>query len=607
MALTAVCLTIALAAAKPLPALRVVGNQLIDPAGKPVLLKGTNLGNWFVIEPWMLGWTEGSSQIADQFEIEQTLAKRFGTAEKERLMDLYRSNWITVRDFKSIRSFGMNVVRLPMNYRLMEDDSQPMQLRKDAFKWIDKAVEMAASEGLYTILDMHGVQGGQSVYDHTGRAGQNHLWDQSANQQRLAWLWGELAKRYRDNPAVVAYDVFNEPYGGSHSQIKSVFSLCYQSIRKSDPEKLIFAMGSYDGFSFYGTPQENKWHNVGYQMHYYPGLFGGGDPIPQTHADHIAGLTTVAAESKRFQGPFLVGEMNVVFKAAGGGPLMRKYYDLHAGFGWHTTMWSYRINRPDAKPDEDSWGMVSNQDPTPKIDIKKSSKADIEQFFRSLGTMRLRVNESLRGALMAKSPPRVDLPSPPVRRTAAPKGSWPGWELADIGGDLPGGVEDLGGGAFALYGSGADIWGQQDAFSFLYKRVAGDFSAQAEVKSLERIEAYSKAGLMVRASGNSESPHVLLSLFPSGEVQMAFRASAGETTQGYGDVGRLEFGRAWIRVTRQGQTIAGEISSDGKNWRLVKSVQVSGWADSLMVGVVCLSHRTGWVGRAEYRGVNIQK
>ena len=49
--ITAALATLAFA---PLPKLTVKGPDLVDPAGKRVLLTGCNLGNWFVIEPWML-------------------------------------------------------------------------------------------------------------------------------------------------------------------------------------------------------------------------------------------------------------------------------------------------------------------------------------------------------------------------------------------------------------------------------------------------------------------------------------------------------------------------------------------------------------------------
>ena len=335
--LTAVLLT---ATIKPLPNLRVKGPDLVDPAGKRVLLKGCNLGNWLVIEPWMLCEV---GKIKDQYDLEQILTERFGAAEDERLMDLYRSSWLTERDFKVIPSFGMNVVRLPMNYRLLEDDSAPFKLRKDAWQWIDRAIDMAERNGLYTILDMHGVQGGQSQYDHTGRSDQNKIWTTPEAQERLAWLWSEIAKRYRTRSAVVAYDLFNEPYGGTKPQQVALFKQVYASVRKVDKDKLIYAMGNYDDFTHYGSPKQNGWHNVGYQMHYYPGLFGGGDPTVATHARHLKSLELISNQVKGFNAPFLVGEMNVVFQRAGGANMMRLTFDTHAKFGWATTMWSYKV------------------------------------------------------------------------------------------------------------------------------------------------------------------------------------------------------------------------------------------------------------------------
>ena len=56
-------------------------------------------------------------------------------------MELYRQNWITDRDFKIVRSFGFNVVRVPFNYTLLEDDERPMQLKPDAFKWLDACAQ----------------------------------------------------------------------------------------------------------------------------------------------------------------------------------------------------------------------------------------------------------------------------------------------------------------------------------------------------------------------------------------------------------------------------------------------------------------------------------
>ena len=41
--------------AASLPSLHPDGTRMVDASGKPVVLRGCNLGNWLMIEPWMLG------------------------------------------------------------------------------------------------------------------------------------------------------------------------------------------------------------------------------------------------------------------------------------------------------------------------------------------------------------------------------------------------------------------------------------------------------------------------------------------------------------------------------------------------------------------------
>jgi hypothetical protein len=132
-----------------LPKLTVRGTDLIDPSGKKVILRGANLGNWDVIEFWMLGNAGDAGVPGDQYRLEELLTKRFGEVEKDRLMEVYRSSWIRERDFDELKKFRFNFVRLPMNYRLMEDDRHPMQLKPNAFKWIDRAVDLSEQHGMY--------------------------------------------------------------------------------------------------------------------------------------------------------------------------------------------------------------------------------------------------------------------------------------------------------------------------------------------------------------------------------------------------------------------------------------------------------------------------
>ena len=126
LALTS-CVRLPASRQQPLSFLRVKEGITVNESGSPVVLKGCNAGNWFLLEMWMLDFYE----VRDQARFESTLEGRFGREKKDRLMELFRENWITPRDFELIRSFGFNVVRLPINYTLLMDDDRPYELKAD--------------------------------------------------------------------------------------------------------------------------------------------------------------------------------------------------------------------------------------------------------------------------------------------------------------------------------------------------------------------------------------------------------------------------------------------------------------------------------------------
>ena len=122
--------------------LKLENGNIKNPTDKTVFLKGCNIGNWLMLEMWMLNYADRG--IKDQYEFIKTLEDRFGRHKAETLMDIYRSNWIKDHDFDIIKSFGMNTIRLPFDYKLlMDSDSKPFQLKEDAWEWLDLAIEMA--------------------------------------------------------------------------------------------------------------------------------------------------------------------------------------------------------------------------------------------------------------------------------------------------------------------------------------------------------------------------------------------------------------------------------------------------------------------------------
>lgn len=530
------CLTVA-ATSAALPELRPVGKGLVTADGKVVTLRGVNLGNWLLLEPWMFGLDQSDAPggFPDQATILSVLTDRFGPERTHELMEVYRANWITPRDMAVIRSFGFNTVRLPFHYSLLEDDAQPMTLREDAFKWLDHAVAMADDAGLYMILDLHGVPGGQSIDAPTGQVDQNRLWTDRLAQERTIWLWSQLAERYRDHPTVVAYDVVNEPFGDFKTDISPImadlFGRLHDAIRAVDAHTLIYAPGTLQGIAFYGDPSDRGWSNVGFTEHAYPGLFGWGETSLHGHARFLK--QSVAGKTREIDAmgvPYLVGEFNVVFDHVGGPDLMREYFDTYNGQGWGATMWSYKIVKPTPGIEDSNWYMVSNDVSFDMNDLRTVDEAVLRERFESLGTMPLAVDEALREALTETEPGRVPLPELDVV-FEAPDQTVPGWVIRDIGGATPGGLAVMDDGRWSVWGGGTDIFAARDDFRFIHAPASADAALWTRLDEMDATDRYAKAGLMLREDASPDAPHALLHALPDGRVVFAQRRERGGLTE----------------------------------------------------------------------------
>ena len=377
------------------------GTRLVNSSGRQVILKGCNLGNWLLIEPWMFG---GCIDAPDQAAMLATLSRRFGSDRAFGLMETYRSSWMVPRDFDRIRSFGFNVVRLPIDYRLLQSDQAPYPLKQGGFKWIDRAISMARDAGLYIILDLHSAPGGQSIDQCTGEVGQNKFWNNPMNEQREVDLWKALSSRYKDQSSVAGYDLMNEPYADHRTDVRAdlrrVMSKCYAAIRQTgDQHVLFFPALIWGAPDFYEEPRKAGWTNVGFTEHFYPGLFG--DKV--VLEGHLTALEKVFPAREKWleqvQAPFYVGEFNPVLDSSGGVRVTRAYFDAFADRGWAGTLWSYKLIKLDAGARSSSWYCVSNAARLPRLNLDSSSYEEFEDFFAKLATISLAVDEPLMNAL----------------------------------------------------------------------------------------------------------------------------------------------------------------------------------------------------------------
>src|ERR1700757_4367945 len=85
------------------------GKEFVSPDGKPLLLKGINLGNWLLPEGYMFKFkTMNSPRL-----IQAAISELFGEDKARQFWKTYRDNYITREDIHFIKQSGFNSVRVP--------------------------------------------------------------------------------------------------------------------------------------------------------------------------------------------------------------------------------------------------------------------------------------------------------------------------------------------------------------------------------------------------------------------------------------------------------------------------------------------------------------
>lgn len=198
--------------------LRTEGTQIVDGAGKPVILRGMGLGGWMLQEGYMLQLGEFGQQHVIRGKIEALI----GPQKTGEFYRAWRANHVREADIKAMADWGYNSVRLPMHYNLftlpVEREPVPGEQTwlETGFALTDQLLEWCEKYGLYLILDLHATPGGQgndfAISDRD--PDRPSLWQSEANREKTIALWRKLAARYKDEPNIAAYDLINEPNWG---------------------------------------------------------------------------------------------------------------------------------------------------------------------------------------------------------------------------------------------------------------------------------------------------------------------------------------------------------------------------------------------------------
>jgi endoglucanase len=241
------------------------GKQLADGAGKKLLLRGTNLGNWLVQEGYMFHFEHGPQSPR---EIEALVNDLMGPTEAELFWKQYRETYVTKKDIDFIAAQGFNSIRIPFHYKFFVPGND------EGFELVDRVVDWAAEDGLYVILDMHCAPGGQTGSNIDDSWGYPWLYDDPVSQKQAAAVWQRIAGHYRNNKAVLGYDLLNEPIPHFpklqqyNSKLEPVYRKLVEAVRSADPNHVVILGGAQwdTNFKVFGPPFDR---NAMYEFHKY--------------------------------------------------------------------------------------------------------------------------------------------------------------------------------------------------------------------------------------------------------------------------------------------------------------------------------------------------
>jgi regulation of enolase protein 1 (concanavalin A-like superfamily) len=140
---------------------------------------------------------------------------------------------------------------------------------------------------------------------------------------------------------------------------------------------------------------------------------------------------------------------------------------------------------------------------------------------------------------------------------------------------------------YTVTGGGANMWGNADAFHFVWKRVSGDVTLTARV-ALQGVEgnAHRKAGLMIRQGLGPGDAYADAVVHANGLTLLQFRETAGAGTL---EVRAGATAPRFLRLVRQGNRFTLFAADDKRHFTQVGYTNVVLY-DPVYVGLVVCAH-----------------
>lgn len=349
--------------------------QIVKEDGAPFYLRGLCVGGWMNMENFINGYP------GTEISLREHVCSRLGDERGTLFFDSMLAAFLSEEDIRFIRSNGATCIRVALNYRHFEDDEAPFTYKEKGFAMLQELVSRCEAHDLYVIFDMHAIQGWQNTHWHSDNdRGISLFWRDTCYQNRYYALMQEIARRFKDCPAVAGYELFNEPssncrsgdypfnmyenFTSDYTRFNRIVRTAVSKIREIDRKHIIFIEGDSYGHNFAGM-EEPFDDNLVYASHDYivssfgPGAYPGTyemlhndrieegcywdynkqlDHIRETEGWQFSEKYQVPLWVSEFGSQYCTGEEDNAYRLASMDDQLRAMNEL----GLHWTPWTYK-------------------------------------------------------------------------------------------------------------------------------------------------------------------------------------------------------------------------------------------------------------------------
>jgi len=327
-----------LARAEPRDFIHADGARLVDGHGNEFDIKGINLGNWLVPEGYMFKFKHALSPMEIAALFDDLLGREAAAEFWKRFRDVY----IAKDDIDFIKKVGFNTVRVPLDWRLFAgpgDDVEADQhalagdndrLEGEGWALLDRLVQWSDAAGVRVIVDLHAAPGGQTGVNHDNGPGFPLTFYVPQYRRMTIALWQKIAAHYRDETAILGYDLLNEPISPYtdvaylNPRLEPLYRDIVTAIRRVDPNHAVLLGGAQwdTNFAVFDKPFDS---NAIYTYHKF---------WVNPSRD---GLQEYLNFSNRWHVPILIGETGEFNNGWND-----KFRRLNESFGFGWIFWPYK-------------------------------------------------------------------------------------------------------------------------------------------------------------------------------------------------------------------------------------------------------------------------